>query len=64
MIRERQNLKDFAQIPLTEERLQELYGKGEQLKKFILQETSPYKYNSAGRGIVNDLTANQNTIAH
>ena len=49
---------------MTEEKLREIHGSGSELKKLILQEASSTKYQSEGKGIVNDLTGNQYTIAH
>ena len=63
-MKEQNMQKELKKFLMTEEKLKEIYGSGSEIKKLMLQEASPEKYQSEGKGIVNDLTGNQNTIAH
>ena len=64
MIKEKKMLEDQNRYGISEEKLREMSGQIGEIQKLILQETSPSKHSSAGKGIVNDFAGNQNTLAH
>ena len=58
MIKEKKMLEDRNRYGVSEDKLREMSGQIGEIQKLILQETSPSKHSSVGKGIVNDFSGN------